>query len=205
MNEVLIIEDHPVFADGTREILSRHYPILNITVRESAEAALDALVDPSKAWQRIFLDLGVPGAHGLSLAKRIYDQGFGPITCVVSGHDRQDFVAQIRSMGFLGYIAKTSPKERLSSALFKVLAGERFFPPTSNGIREEGKRLTRKQVEMLNYVRNGFSSKLISVKRYRAFPRRVSVSPRKSDELNRNSKPHRRLTGWHLEAPFVRH
>lgn len=164
-NDVLIIEDHPLCVDGTRDIISRHYPLLNVTVRDSAQTALEALSDPTKEWHRILLDLGVPGACGLSLVQSIYQQGLGPITCIVTGYDRDDkdeIVAQVRSMGFLGYIPKASLKDQLATALMQVFAGERFFPPSKPGV--QARRLTKRQLEILPYVRDGFLSKEIAPK-----------------------------------------
>ncbi|WP_076999134.1 response regulator transcription factor [Variovorax sp. KK3] len=164
MNDVLIVEDHPFVAHATKELISHNYPLLQISVRSSATAVRSALSDPTKVWHRILLDLDVPGAHGLSLATELRDRGLAGITCVVTAMHRQDFVAQAKAMGFLGYIIKATPVDAFASALDQIFRGERCFaaaPPVDRMRDETTLRITRRQAQVLDLVRSGFSSKEI--------------------------------------------
>jgi hypothetical protein len=46
--------------------------------------AIEKLDARDAAWFRIFLDLDVPGAYGLSLAKEVRQRGYADRCCVVS-------------------------------------------------------------------------------------------------------------------------
>lgn len=162
MNDVLIVEDHPFVAEATRVLISRTYPGLQIDVCSTASDATAALANPERRWHRVLLDLDVPGAHGLSLAREIKSQGMAQIACVVTANDRTDFVSQIKQMGFLGYIIKATPVDEFSAALEKIFRGERAFPSATQGPAKEVPRLTRRQAEILNLVRVGCSSKEIA-------------------------------------------
>lgn len=163
MNEVLIVEDHPFVAEATKELLSRAYPMLSTTVRSNASAAIEAVKDPTRSWHRILLDLDVPGAHGLSVATEVQRQGMAGITCVVTATQRSDFVAQIKAMGFLGYIVKATPVGEFSAALGKIFVGDQSFATLPDGIqaRPDVVRLTRRQAQILDLVRTGSNSKQI--------------------------------------------
>jgi len=163
MNEVLIVEDHPFVAEATKELLSRAYPLVSTTVRSNASAAIEALTDPNRTWHRILLDLDIPGAHGLSVATEIQRQGLAGIACVVTATHRSDYVAQIKAMGFLGYIVKATPVDEFAAALGKIFVGVQSFATLPEGaqVRHEVVRLTRRQAQILDLVRTGSNSKQI--------------------------------------------
>lgn len=163
MNDVLIIEDHPLVTEGTRTLIGRAFPLANSTVCGTAVTATETLSDPTRHWHRIFLDLGIPGAHGLSLAREIQTRHLQCITCIVTGIDRADYIAQSRAMGFLGYVVKNAPMEEFFEALLKVFRGERVFPSDSRSLRgkDETLRVTKRQAQILELVGCGFSSKEI--------------------------------------------
>lgn len=164
MNDVLIVEDHPFVAEATRQMLDRHYRGLNIVVCTSARAASEALVDPTRNWHRILLDLDIPGAHGLSYAREVKAQNLAGIACVVTANDRPDFIALVRKMGFLGYVIKAQPVAEFASALEKVFVGEKTFPQSDQVLSKELPRLTKRQTEILNLIRVGCSSRDIGAR-----------------------------------------
>ncbi|PZQ76175.1 MAG: hypothetical protein DI530_18455 [Sphingomonas sp.] len=162
MNDVLIVEDHPFVAEATQRLVSKTYPLLQVTLCSSADEAMSAINDDSKAWHRILLDLDVPGAHGLSLAMELHAANMQGITCIVSASKRRDFVAQVRGLGFLGYIQKAMPMNEFPAALDRVFRGERVFSDLSDGPREEIPRLTKRQTEILDLLRHGLRDREIA-------------------------------------------
>ena len=165
MFDVLIIEDHPFVAEATELMIARDHPTVATTVCDAAAPALLALKDARRSWHRVLLDLDVPGAHGLSLAKNIQELGFAPITCVVSATSRPEYIAQIRTLGFLGYIVKAVPADEYAAALVKVFLGERSFPgrPKTRAPKPPI-RLTRRQVQVLQLVSQGYGSKHVAAR-----------------------------------------
>jgi two-component system, OmpR family, response regulator len=68
---LLIVEDDDIVADAiTRGLAAAHYSVLRVT---SAEAAQAALVDEEFAMAVV--DVGLPGADGLSLVRRLRSAG----------------------------------------------------------------------------------------------------------------------------------
>ena len=113
MRQVLVIEDHPLVAEATAELLERRFGDVEVVTASTASEALELVDEASRRWFRIFLDLAVPGAFGLSLAKQLVARQLASICCVVSAYDRDDYVQQLRSWGFLGYVAKSTPVDAL--------------------------------------------------------------------------------------------
>jgi DNA-binding NarL/FixJ family response regulator len=161
MRPVLIVEDHPLVAEATGKLLARYGDHLTPVICSNAAQALEKL-DSRKDWFRIFLDLDVPGAYGLSLAKEVHQRGLGGRCCVVSAFERADYIGEIKSWGFLGYIVKAVAVAEFTSALIKVLAGDPTFPATPLLRRAAATRLTRRQIQLLEFIQAGLSSKEIA-------------------------------------------
>jgi len=129
-----------------------------------AASTRSLLSDKRQEWFRIFLDLDVPGAYGLSLPKDVQRAGLHTSCCVVTAFDKPDLIAEVRSMGFLGYIVKASPYGEFVRAIGKVLAGERTFPEITGIKAHLAARLTKRQEQLLDCVRRGLSSKEIAAR-----------------------------------------
>jgi two-component system, NarL family, response regulator DesR len=162
MRPVLIVEDHPLVAEATGKLLALFGDDIRAVVCSDAPRAITNLDDRSEPWFRIFLDLDVPGAYGLSLAREVQRRGLAGRCCVASAFDKQEYVDEIRGSGFLGYIVKAVPVEEFTGAIAKVLRGERSFPVMPSARRAPAIRLTRRQTQLVELLRSGLSSKEIA-------------------------------------------
>ena len=162
MKPVLIVEDHPLVGEAMRDVLARSSGDLEPYVCADAPSALKEVSDPQKSWFRIFLDLDVPGAHGLSLARELHSRRLHTRCCIVSGLDKQHLIEEVQRLGFLGYIVKASPSAEFAKALGNVLVGEPAFPAMYRTANQPLMRLTRRQEQLLDCVQRGMSSKEIA-------------------------------------------
>ena len=161
MKPVLIVEDHPLVAEATGKLLARYGSDISSEFCANAGEAIAKIDARGSGWFRIFLDLDVPGAYGLSLAKEVHQRGLAARCCVVSAFERPDYIGEIRSWGFLGYIVKAVAVAEFTDALIRVLAGEPSFPATPLR-RAVTTRLTRRQTQLLELIQAGLSSKEIA-------------------------------------------
>lgn len=168
MREVLVVEDHPLVAEATAQLLERRFEDIEVVTVSTAPDALRLLEEGPRRWFRIFLDLAVPGAFGLSLAKQVVARDLASICCILSAYDRDDYVQQLRAWGFLGYVAKSTPVETLTARLGDVLRGIGTFPPTLPAPRKSGIRLTTRQIEILEGIQRGLPSKQIATRMHLA-------------------------------------
>ena len=174
MCNVLIVERHPLVAEVTRDFIVNRSAGLYGHVASTADIALQMLRDESMAWSRIFLSLDVPGACGSSLAQQIHELGMHARCCIVTGDDRPEFIADARDMGFQGYIPMTASYSDFVRVVNLILDGSRSFPEgISNNTRSRSVRLTRRQEQLLDGVRQGHSSKEIAA-RYHLSPGTVN-------------------------------
>ena len=162
MRPVLIVEDHPLVAEATGKLLARYGDHVTPVICSNAAQAVEKLDSRGGDWFRIFLDLDVPGAYGLSLAKEVRQRGLANRCCVVSAFERADYIGEIKVWGFLGYIVKAVAVAEFTAALIKVLAGEPTFPVSPLLRRVAATRLTRRQTQLLELIQAGLSSKEIA-------------------------------------------
>jgi DNA-binding NarL/FixJ family response regulator len=162
MRPVLIVEDHPLVAEATGMLLTRYGHQVTPVICSNADQTIENLDSRGDDWFRIFLDLDVPGAYGLSLAKEIRQRRLASRCCVVSAFERADYIGEIRAWGFLGYIVKAVAVTEFTAALVKVLAGDRSFPASPVMRRVAATRLTRRQTQLLELIQAGLSSREIA-------------------------------------------
>ena len=159
MKPILIVEDHPLVAEATGKLLAGFGEDIRTMICPDAAQAVEKLEDDRESWFRIFLDLDVPGARGLSLAREVQGRGLAGRCCVVSAFDKCEYIDEIRASGFLGYIVKAVTVAEFTAAVAKVLNSEPSFPSAPSGRRTPAIRLTRRQTQLLELVRLGLSSK----------------------------------------------
>lgn len=162
MRLVLVVEDHPLVAEATSQLLTHGFKDVQVVTCATATSALENLNDARRAWYRVFLDLAVPGAFGLSLAKQVRSVGVASVCCVISAFDRPDYVRQLQAWGFLGYIPKSMPVDAFAARLSDAMRGLGSFPSNQPVDRTTSIRLTNRQTEILEWIQLGRSSKQIA-------------------------------------------
>ena len=159
MPRVLIVEDHPLVSDATRDLLLCDGRARDVAIAATAADALAQVSRDVEAWDLILLDLDVPGARGLSLAHELAQRGLAGRTCIVTALSRPGYVEEAKRLGFLGFIAKSSPLQAFGDELRRVLQGIRTFPDSDRLRPRSTPRLTRQQQRVLDLMGQGLSSK----------------------------------------------
>ena len=161
---VLIVEDHPFVAELTAGLIARSSPTIETVICLTAAETMTVLNGRSEEWFRIFLDLGVPGAYGLSLAREIRSRGLADRCCVVTAVEKPEYVEEIRLTGFLGYVFKSAPVREFTAALASILEGRSWFPAKTSNERSPATHLTRGQIQLLGLLHLGLSTRQIATK-----------------------------------------
>lgn len=159
MKKMLIVEDHPFVAHSTKLLLLA-MDVNQVEICRDADDAVNRL--RSGDWFRIWLDLNVPGAHGLSLARHVFDLGLADRSAVITGSENHRWRSEIESMGFLGYLPKTASLEEFSHGLVEIMKGRRYFDKSQRPM--EGTHLTGRQIEILGLLHEGHCTKTIATK-----------------------------------------
>ncbi|MEO7056324.1 MAG: response regulator transcription factor [Caldimonas sp.] len=159
---MLIVEDHPLVGEATANLVACELGDFSPVLSSNAELTIQLLDQEPEAWFRIFLDLDVPGAYGLSLAKEIRVRGLAGRTCVISAFDSPEYFDKIRQWGFLGYVAKATPFLEFRAAVRSILDGVSSFREEVPAHKQTAIRLTRRQTQLLELIRSGLTSRRIS-------------------------------------------
>lgn len=171
---VLLVDDHPLLRKGVRQLLELES---DIVVVGEASNGVDAVslakdLDPDL----VLLDLSMKGMDGIETltALRAADVGSRIVVFTVSD-DRSDVVTALKS-GADGYLLKdTEPEELVVSirraCMGKLVLSEELAEVLALSLRQDKSSqgpdlgtLTRRELQILKYVAEGLSNKLVGRK-----------------------------------------
>jgi len=123
--QVLIIDDHPLFREGIKTIISRNgrFEVIDEagTGREGFEKASRLKPDV------VLLDISLPDETGMEVARKIRHHLPHTRIMILSMHSKIDYIVEAFQSGATGYVIKESAAERLAQALESVASGEYFL------------------------------------------------------------------------------
>lgn len=172
--KILIVDDHPLFLAGFRQVLNDYSTELEIFEAQNYDAALSTLKHhPDMRW--IFLDLQMPGVDGLHLLSKLRDEKITAPIVILSANERPEVVHRALAAGANAYISKSSSKAELFDAISAIDQHPRYVSPnlraTLSSYRNDGGsdviddlRLTQRQLAVLELVAIGDSNQDIAQK-----------------------------------------
>jgi DNA-binding NarL/FixJ family response regulator len=124
MIDVLIADDHAIFREGLRQILSAQADIRVRGEAEDGEGVIDRL--HRDAYDVLILDMSMPKRGGVALIAQIHAlQPKLPIL-VLSMHQEHQYAVQAIRAGAAGYVIKASPSAELLEGVRRVARGGMF-------------------------------------------------------------------------------
>ena len=163
---VLIVDDHPMVAEGIRAILETYDDIEIAGTLSTGQDAIDqvALLDPDV----ILLDLNMPVVSGLTATEMILENRPDTPILILSMHDSPEYISTALSHGARGYILKDVPTEEIKVAIDTVMAGGRYLcPGASASLRPataDGREpLTSREQTILLELAQGKSNKDVAI------------------------------------------
>ena len=124
---ILIADDHPLFRRGLRMVIE-HDPELNVLAEVddglSALAQIEAL-EPDV----VVLDINMPGADGLEVARAIQEKQFSTIPVFLTMHKEEAIFSAALDAGVRGFIVKDGAASEIVACIKAVMRGESFFSP----------------------------------------------------------------------------
>ncbi len=124
---LLIVDDHEIFREGLRTILSQEGGFEIVGSASDARSACDAVTEAHP--DIIVLDIMMPGRSGLSIIKELRRIEPRARILVLSAHGAHDFVRQALSAGARGYALKSSRLAELLLAIQTVASGGVYLAP----------------------------------------------------------------------------
>ncbi len=162
--KLLVADDHTLFREGLRYILTQLDPA--VTILEAADhKAARALIEAHPDADLALIDLHMPGEGGASVLDMLRADALTvPVVVLSASEDRREVRAALDA-GAMGFIPKSESSEVMLGALRLVLAGGVYVPPMllggSIGAATDAHGLTPRQREVLQRLVQGQSNKQI--------------------------------------------
>jgi DNA-binding NarL/FixJ family response regulator len=170
---VLMVDDHLMFLQGLKNLLSVLAPQLRVDTSSNLSHAVQ-LVQLS-AYDLVLLDWHLADGDGEASLRRLRDAGCAARIVVLSGEASAELILRTIELGAAGYIPKSYTSEMMVAALDKVLSGQIFLPAEAlrlSATQTQDRRpaatnsllagLTARQVEVYRAATRGLPNKLIA-------------------------------------------
>ena len=172
LTSLLIVDDHPLFRKGVKQLLSDAGGFELVGEASSGEEGIDLAYRYQP--ELILLDLNMKDMHGLDVLKVLKAADIDSRIIMLTVSDQQeDLVAALRA-GADGYLLKDMEPEDLVAKLFEAASGQLVLSPALAGLlihamRQEAKPknmdeagLTEQERKIIERISAGKSNKLIA-------------------------------------------
>lgn len=127
MLRILLVDDHPFFRRGVKEILVEGIGSVKVGEAGSGAQMLESI--RQRKWDAVIMDISMPGRSGPELLKEVKRECPGLPVLVLSMHPEEQYAVRMIKAGADGYLTKASAPEELVQAVKKVLAGGHYISP----------------------------------------------------------------------------
>ncbi|MBY6137980.1 response regulator transcription factor [Leisingera daeponensis] len=123
--KVLIVDDHPMVAEGIQSILESYDDIEVVGSLTDGRDAVErmAALRPDV----VLMDLNMPKLGGLSATEIILEEHPGTRILILSMHDSAEYISTALSHGAMGYVLKDVPTEEIKQAIDAVMKGKTYL------------------------------------------------------------------------------
>jgi DNA-binding NarL/FixJ family response regulator len=174
MTRVLLVDDHMLFREGVRALLSTAPDIEVIGEAADGEQAIELAEKLSP--DIVVMDLVMPGMTGIQAAQHLHDRHPDMKILILSMYDDDEYVCQILKAGASGYVLKRAASDDLLRAIREVEGGGSALHPTvaaklikdyvrrtkATDHKNSGSVLTARESEVLKLIAEGHSNQQIA-------------------------------------------
>ncbi|SHI36308.1 response regulator transcription factor [Wenxinia saemankumensis] len=162
---VLIVDDHPMVAEGIQSILETYDDIEVAGALTNGREAVEQV--EALAPDVILLDLNMPVLGGLSATEMILERRPGTRVLILSMHDSPEYIGAALAHGARGYVLKDVPTDEIKVAIDTVMAGERYLCPGTRSsmaprTTDGREALTSREQEILLRLAQGKANKEVA-------------------------------------------
>lgn len=125
----LLVDDHAVFTQGLRFLLSDLDESMQFVEATSCEQALQ--IGGESDIDLILLDFHMPGLHGLDALRSVKKHFPSAAVVMLSSEDSPQIIRDVIDNGASGFIPKSSTADVLIAALRLILAGGIYLPTSA--------------------------------------------------------------------------
>lgn len=162
---VMIVDDHPMVAEGIQSILESYDDIRVVGCLPNGRTAIDQLetLNPDV----ILMDLNMPQMGGLSATEIMLERRPGTRIVILSMHDNPEYISSALNHGAMGYILKDVPTDEIKRAIDTVMQSQRYLCTGAKGSLEPKQSardaLTEREQTILLQLAQGKSNKQVAL------------------------------------------
>ncbi len=163
MVKFLIVDDHPSFRRGVKDILAEGFKGAAVAECGTAMEMLQEI--KAKNFDLVIMDISMPGRSGPDVLKELKSLNPGLPVLILSMHPEDQYAIRMFKAGASGYLTKSSAPEELVHAAKKVLAGGQYVSATvgealaltvrSGAEKLPHQRLSDREYEVLCLIASG--------------------------------------------------
>lgn len=178
--ELIIVDDHPLFREGLKTIVSRDKK--HTVVAEAGNGKEGIWLGKKHKPHIMLVDISMPGKNGIQLIRELKETLPDTQFVIISMHSEADYIVEAFRAGATGYMIKESAASNLTKCLDTVAKGELFLDSAlsqevvfkllqGQGGKSEGEQdpystLTAREQEVMRMLAEGLSPKEVGAKLY---------------------------------------
>lgn len=173
---ILILDDHPLFADALSQIVSRLQHNVDINLARNTKQAFE-LIYVGKNYDLILVDLKLEGLDGFGFMRALNDKFITSPIIVISSNQNTIDIQHAYKLGAMGFIHKSAQSDEILNAIKQVLEGKIYhaenpylghpeprtttLSSTNNDVADLF-GISERQYSVLQLMNNGLSNKEIA-------------------------------------------
>lgn len=165
--DVMLIDDHALFAEGVRELLFKILPSgSEISLFSSVAKAKESL--QTRSYRVVITDLVMPGQNVLDFIAYCHRNYSETVILVISSVIEASSIKACLTAGANGYMSKAIRLNEIRLALECTLQGRKYVSSDLSGrladsiLSMENTTLTNKELEVLRLIAGGIQTKKIA-------------------------------------------
>ncbi|MBN2393490.1 MAG: response regulator transcription factor [Anaerolineae bacterium] len=177
--KVIVVDDHPFFRQGVRDVLNKEVDIEVIDESGDGQEALDLLRNTQP--DVVLMDVNLPTMNGLQVTQKLKNQCPDINVIILTAYDDEEQIYHAIRIGASAYFAKDVDPGHLLDTVrmvaegYYVIAGKRMTPAQAEqwlleryrryGLKPEDTTfspLTDREMEILELIIEGLSNKEIA-------------------------------------------
>jgi DNA-binding NarL/FixJ family response regulator len=167
MIKVLVVDDHPVVAEGLKQLLVSVSGMdccgVALCGNDCKEILKTCLPDV------ILLDINLPDISGIDLCKYISEQYPSVKIIVITSFKEYFYVQKMIQNGAFGYLLKNALAEEIIEGIKTVYSGKRYYSDDIEEVLNRRKDnneiyLTPRETDLLKLIVDGYTNKEIAEK-----------------------------------------
>jgi DNA-binding NarL/FixJ family response regulator len=166
MYKILIVDDHPVLADGLKSLLAEYKICNNADIAMTGKECIRKM--NSSVYNLIFLDINLPDISGISLCDTVHKNFPTVKILALTSFSEFSCINNMLSNGASGYVLKNAMPEEIIKGVETVMNGEIFLCHEVDVLMKKDSSkhifLTHRETDLLRLITEGYTNQEIAEK-----------------------------------------